>query len=66
MSMPAQVTSLDDDKRLVPMTAHLPVKFRQRVKILAAKKNTTMGALQNEIFKLGLANLHAQVRIFLL
>lgn len=54
MSMPANVTALDDDKRLVPMTAHVPVSQRRRVKVLAARKGMTMARLQVEIFNLGL------------
>ncbi len=52
MSMPA--IDINDEERLVPMTAHVPVKTRQRVKILAAQKNTTMAKLQVEIFIAGL------------
>jgi len=50
--MPA--IDINDEERLVPMTAHVPVKTRQRVKILAAQKNTTMAKLQVEIFIAGL------------
>jgi hypothetical protein len=41
-------------KRMVPLTINVQEVVRRRVKILAAKKNTTMGRLQVQAFLEGL------------
>ncbi len=47
-------TENSNEEQLKPITAYVPEKDKRRLRILAAKRGTTMSALANEIYYAGL------------
>jgi hypothetical protein len=54
------MTETSDTERLVPLTAYVSEATRKRVRILAARKDSTMRRIADEAFNVGLDLLEAQ------